>query len=100
MTFLLLISFPSLTAWLSVGSPAPLSSTWDTVRNLSARHLVQARFAAACRFDRMFFSSHDLRCVQLQLACTEVINASGPDGLPVQLHASDHWGLFAAFSFV
>jgi hypothetical protein len=73
---------------------------WDTVHNLSARHLVQARFAAACRFDRMLFSSHNLRCVQLQLACTEVINTSGPDGRPVQLHASDHWGLFAAFSFV
>jgi hypothetical protein len=47
----------------------------------------------------MLFSSHNLRCVQLELACTEVISTS-VDGLPVQLHASDHWGLFAAFSFV
>ena len=90
---------PSPSAWLSSGSPAPMFGMWDTVHNLSARYLVQARFDAACRFDRMLFSSHNLRCVQLELACTEVISTS-VDGLPVQLHASDHWGLFAAFSFV
>jgi hypothetical protein len=61
---------------------------------------VQARFAAACRFDRMLFSPLTLRCGQLQLACTEPISATGADGLPVQLHASDHWGLFGTFLFI
>lgn len=68
--------YPSPSAWLSVGSPALQFNMRDTVRNLSTRHLVQARFAAACRFDRILFSPHNLRCVQLQLACTEVINTS------------------------
>jgi hypothetical protein len=65
---------------------------------LSARHLVQAAFAAACRFDRMFFSSQSLRCLHLQLACTDVISVSSTPGL--QLHASDHWGLFGKFEFL
>ena len=92
-------SLYSPSAWLSSGSPAPLFGMWDTVHNLSAHHLVEARFTAACRFDRMLFSSNRLRCVQMELACTEVIHTS-VDGLPVQLHGSDHWGLFAAFSIV
>jgi hypothetical protein len=61
---------------------------------------VQARFAAACRFDRMLFSCQSLRCMQLQLACTDVIVSSAADGQPVQLHASDHWGLFGTFTFI
>ncbi len=95
-----LTSLSPTSAWHALGSPPPLSSTWDTVHNLSARHLVQARFAAACRFDRMLFPPHTLRCAQLQLACTDTISATGADGLPVQLHASDHWGLFGTFAFI
>jgi hypothetical protein len=87
-------------AWVSIGSPPHLSSTWDTVRNLSARHLVQGSFAAACRFDRMIFPAHLLRCTDMQLALLDVITAAGDDDCPVQLHASDHWGLFATFAFV
>jgi hypothetical protein len=68
------------------------------VQNLSARHLVKAAFAAACRFDRMFFSSQSLRCLNLQLACTDVISVSSTPGL--QLHASDHWGVFGKFEFL
>jgi hypothetical protein len=99
---LFLISCTS--AWLSIGSPSSLSSTWDTVQNLSARHLVQAAFAAACRFDRMLFSSKLLRCLHLQLACTDVISVlpttGSTTGLPQQLHASDHWGVFGKFEFL
>jgi hypothetical protein len=75
-------------AWTQTGSSIASLGTWNPRENTNLKHI--SEHVGMCRFDRMF--SRGLIPVGFELVCRDTI----PD---INLHASDHFGIFAGFRF-